>query len=120
MPCIYWLFFLDRVVFLEGHKSMTRQSLKTLTTLQIHDESNLPSWLTKTLCLAVVVMMLMPYLLEGKPFELRMLTIIFLYAVLGHGWNILGGYAGQTSLGHGVSQILIRRSSRKENSYLYK
>ncbi|MEI6384279.1 MAG: branched-chain amino acid ABC transporter permease [Betaproteobacteria bacterium] len=81
---------------------MTRQSLKTPPTLQIHDESSLPSWLTKTLCLATVGMMFMPYFLEGKPFELRMLTIIFLYAVLGHGWNILGGYAGQTSLGHGV------------------
>jgi branched-chain amino acid transport system permease protein len=31
-----------------------------------------------------------------------MLTLIFLYSILGHGWNILGGYAGQTSIGHGL------------------
>lgn len=47
-------------------------------------------------------LLLLPQALEGRPFELRMLTIIFLYAVLGHGWNILGGYAGQTSIGHGL------------------
>jgi branched-chain amino acid transport system permease protein len=30
------------------------------------------------------------------------MTVVFLYATLGHGWNVLGGYAGQTSIGHGV------------------
>ncbi len=40
--------------------------------------------------------------LAERPFELRMLTMLFLYAVLAHGWNILGGYAGQTSIGHGL------------------
>ena len=35
-------------------------------------------------------------------FELRLMTVIFLYATLGHGWNILGGFAGQTSIGHGM------------------
>lgn len=44
----------------------------------------------------------LPQLLYDRPFQLRLLTIIFLYATLGHGWNILGGFAGQTSLGHGV------------------
>lgn len=43
-----------------------------------------------------------PALLGERPFELRMLTIVCLYATLGHGWNVLGGYAGQSSLGHGV------------------
>lgn len=36
------------------------------------------------------------------PFELRLMTLIFLYATLGHGWNVLGGFAGQTSIGHGM------------------
>jgi branched-chain amino acid transport system permease protein len=43
-----------------------------------------------------------PAVLAQRPFELRMLTLMFLYAVLAHGWNILGGYAGQTSIGHGL------------------
>src|SRR4051794_6985492 len=43
-----------------------------------------------------------PLLLGQRPFELRMITVICLYATLGHGWNVIGGYAGQTSLGHGV------------------
>ena len=31
-----------------------------------------------------------------------MLTIICLYATMGQAWNILGGYAGQISIGHGL------------------
>lgn len=47
-------------------------------------------------------LILLPQLLDARPFELRLVTIVFLYAVLGHGWNILGGFAGQTSIGHGM------------------
>lgn len=54
------------------------------------------------LALLMVALVLLPLGLGERPFELRMLTVIFLYAVLGHGWNVLGGYAGQTSIGHGV------------------
>lgn len=50
----------------------------------------------------VLLLCVFPVLLQNRPFELRLFTIIFLYATLGHGWNVLGGYAGQTSLGHGV------------------
>jgi branched-chain amino acid transport system permease protein len=52
------------------------------------------------LCFGLLIAL--PQFLHGRPFELRLLTIICLYATLGHGWNILGGFAGQTSLGHGV------------------
>jgi len=31
-----------------------------------------------------------------------MMILIFMYALLGEAWNILGGYAGQVSLGHAV------------------
>ena len=41
-------------------------------------------------------------LVMRTPFELRLMTVIFLYATLGHGWNVLGGFAGQTSIGHGM------------------
>ncbi len=43
-----------------------------------------------------------PSILHARPFELRLLTIIFLYATMGQAWNILGGYAGQISIGHAI------------------
>jgi branched-chain amino acid transport system permease protein len=57
--------------------------------------------------IGVVIMLLaaliaLPLFLQGRSFELRLATIICLYAVLGQGWNILGGFAGQTSIGHGL------------------
>lgn len=55
-----------------------------------------------SLALLVGVLLALPVALSGRPFELRMMTVIFLYAVLGQGWNVLGGYAGQTSIGHGL------------------
>jgi len=54
------------------------------------------------LALVLIALGTLPLALGARPFELRLLTVIFLYATLGHAWNILGGYAGQTSLGHGV------------------
>lgn len=36
------------------------------------------------------------------PFTLRVLIVIAMYATLGTAWNILGGYAGQVSIGHSI------------------
>lgn len=36
------------------------------------------------------------------PFTLRILIVIAMYATLGTAWNILGGYAGQVSIGHSI------------------
>jgi len=36
------------------------------------------------------------------PFLLRMMILILLWSVLGLGWNFIGGYAGQVSLGHAI------------------
>ncbi|MEP7302059.1 MAG: branched-chain amino acid ABC transporter permease [Caldimonas sp.] len=55
-----------------------------------------------TLALLLVLLLAAPAALGERPFELRLLTLLFLYALLAHGWNILGGYAGQTSIGHGL------------------
>ena len=33
---------------------------------------------------------------------LNTMTLMFLFIGLGHGWNVIGGYAGQISLGHAV------------------
>jgi branched-chain amino acid transport system permease protein len=50
----------------------------------------------------LVALVILPTMLVGRPFELRLLTIILLYATMGQAWNILGGYAGQMSIGHGL------------------
>jgi branched-chain amino acid transport system permease protein len=50
----------------------------------------------------ICVLILVPAFFDHRSFELRLMTIIFLYATMGQAWNILGGYAGQISIGHGV------------------
>lgn len=60
------------------------------------------AWPIIACCALMGVLLLLPAMLDGRPFELRLLTIIFLYATMGQSWNILGGYAGQTSIGHSV------------------
>src|SRR3990170_3998012 len=52
--------------------------------------------------LLAALLLAVPQALADRPFELRILVLIFLFATLGHGWNILGGYAGQSSIGHGM------------------
>ncbi|MBM3647227.1 MAG: branched-chain amino acid ABC transporter permease [Alphaproteobacteria bacterium] len=44
----------------------------------------------------------LPLAIGERPFELRMATLILLFAVMGQGWNVLGGFAGQVSIGHGL------------------
>lgn len=41
-------------------------------------------------------------LLTDQQFVLNMFIFIFLYATMGHAWNIIGGYTGQVSLGHAI------------------
>lgn len=51
--------------------------------------------------LAVAVLMAIPAFVTDK-YLLHVIINIFLYASLGHSWNIIGGYGRQNSLGHGV------------------
>jgi len=51
--------------------------------------------------LAVGVLAAVPFVTDSE-FLLNTLIFIFLFGAMGHGWNILGGYAGQVSLGHAV------------------
>lgn len=51
--------------------------------------------------LAFIVWAAVPQLTDDF-FFMNMLIFVFLFAGLGHGWNILGGYAGQVSLGHAL------------------
>jgi branched-chain amino acid transport system permease protein len=53
------------------------------------------------LALAGVALIIYP-LIFTLPFPRHIMIMIFLYAMLGSAWNILGGYAGQVSIGHAV------------------
>jgi len=48
----------------------------------------------------VVVLSLMVPLVVQTDYELQVLFRIYLFAALGLAWNLVGGYAGQLSLGH--------------------
>jgi len=52
------------------------------------------------LSILLVILFLLP-LVAGE-YLLHMVVLVLLYAYLAIAWNILGGYAGQHSLGHGV------------------
>ncbi len=53
---------------------------------------------------AVLLLLGLPVLLEAQrlPHPLHILIMICLYATIAQAWNILGGYAGQVSLGNAV------------------
>jgi branched-chain amino acid transport system permease protein len=49
--------------------------------------------------LALLLFGAIPYLTDDR-FLLSVLVLVFLFALLGTAWNILGGYGGQLSIGH--------------------
>jgi branched-chain amino acid transport system permease protein len=51
--------------------------------------------------LVVAALVVVPFVTDDQ-FLLNTLIFVFLFAALGHGWNLIGGYAGQISLGHAV------------------
>lgn len=62
-------------------------------------------WITRIrLALLVVggVVLLAFPLVFTNPFPQNIMILIFMYALIGSGWNIVGGYAGQVSFGHSV------------------
>jgi len=53
--------------------------------------------------LSVVVALVIAYpLLFSTPFQQRLGALVLLYAIAASAWNIVGGYAGQVSVGHAV------------------
>src|SRR3984885_11999720 len=54
-------------------------------------------WLTVGLAMAIAYP-----LLFSSPFEQRLGALVLLYAIAASAWNIVGGYAGQVSVGHVV------------------
>ncbi len=51
--------------------------------------------------LIAAFLLVFPFVFK-RPFPQRVMILIFMYALLGQAWNILGGYTGQVSLGHAV------------------
>ena len=49
--------------------------------------------------LALAALIVFPLVVQN-PFVLHLLIMILFYAALGGAWNIIGGFAGQLSLGH--------------------
>jgi len=52
-------------------------------------------------CLALIVAMILPVFIK-KPFVMHILILVCIWMLLGMGWNIIGGYAGQISNGHAL------------------
>src|ERR1700710_3214953 len=53
--------------------------------------------------LSVVAAIAIAYpLLLSSPFQQRLGALVLLYAIAASAWNIVGGYAGQVSVGHVV------------------
>lgn len=54
-------------------------------------------WLSVVLAVAIAYPLLM-----SSPFQQRLGALVLLYAIAASAWNIVGGYAGQVSVGHVV------------------
>ena len=52
------------------------------------------------LVIIIAALILVAPLLLGQRYLFRVMINIFFFAALGSAWNIIGGYAGQLSLGH--------------------
>jgi branched-chain amino acid transport system permease protein len=57
----------------------------------------------KKILLSIVILLLisLPWIIKSQYFLSLMITL-FIYVVLAESWNLLGGYTGQVSLGHGA------------------
>ncbi|MHB0885940.1 MAG: branched-chain amino acid ABC transporter permease [Bacillota bacterium] len=55
----------------------------------------------KVVLTVLAALIILPAVLPSNTFQ-NLMVVVMLYAFLGQGWNILGGYAGQVSFGHAV------------------
>jgi len=57
----------------------------------------------RLLWLAILLALVVAYpLVLSTPFQQRLGALVLLYAIAASAWNIIGGYAGQVSVGHVV------------------
>src|ERR1700716_2941082 len=52
--------------------------------------------------LVALVLVIAYPLVFSTPFQQRLGALVLLYAIAASAWNIIGGYAGQVSAGHGI------------------
>lgn len=64
-----------------------------------------------SIALLIILLASLPFITD-KDSLINLVILIFLYVVLASSWNILGGYTGQTSLGHaaffGIGSLVTR------------
>lgn len=59
-------------------------------------------WTVVVVAVALIPMFVSMFVPNSSLFVLNTFIYVFLFMTLGHGWNVVGGYAGQISLGHAV------------------
>ena len=55
----------------------------------------------RSILAVAVVLAVLPLVVQSN-FVMNFLVMTLMFALLGQGWNVLGGYAGQFSFGHAV------------------
>lgn len=84
---------------------------ETLASKEIKDQSSTDALRTPSksqkiflgvLLLALFVFPLLQFVMGGLNYWLHMFLYTFMYIAMASSWNIIGGYAGYTSLGHNV------------------
>jgi branched-chain amino acid transport system permease protein len=53
------------------------------------------------LALLITVLIFLPFVVKSQ-YILSLMITLFIYVILAESWNLLGGYTGQVSLGHGA------------------
>lgn len=57
----------------------------------------------RTLLFVIIFLIIMLFpLLTKSIFSMHIMCLIFIWAIMGMGWNLIGGYAGQVSNGHAL------------------
>jgi len=78
---------------------MDRNSLRTV----LDDSwSDVPTRIRQALWLVLLAALAVGPLFFDSQQILNVMIFIFIFAIFGHGWNVIAGYAGQISLGHAI------------------
>jgi branched-chain amino acid transport system permease protein len=59
-------------------------------------------WIAVVVAVALIPIFVSVFVPNNSLFVMNTFIYLFLFMIMGHGWNVVGGYAGQISLGHAV------------------
>ena len=79
--------------------SAPRVELELARTEPIRTPFSTKQWVW--LALAVVALIAYPHVFDA-PYQRHVMVMVFIYALMAQGWNVLAGYCGQISLGQAV------------------